>query len=660
VVVVVDVDEYMFGKDGRNLKQHVIDIFGKSNRPSQFSCRWAMFGSSGHEKQPESIRKSFTWRKKGTADETKSVVWVNDIINIDLHKSEVRGETISCPEGIQVNHYAIMSKEYFQKVKMTRGDAIQPSAKNVRTMEYFTAYDHHEEEDTTLKNLLETTDTTDFTCDIVIARYKENLDWFPKFSSKYRFHDAYLYNKFKPDDQKSARDLEFYLPNKDCIKENLPNVGRCDHTYLYHIVNKYDSLADVTIFTKGSYAGEVGIKLNYITEKVFKNHTSVFHVCKLTREIGHDYDRNFTLSSHFTHNAINRNDDTKSGFKLYPSPIRPFGKWYQKYFSDIHTNYISFKAVMAVSKKDIHQHPKSYYEMFLKQLEEHLNPEVAHYIERSWMAMFHPISDSSIFVSKGEIPCPNPQGGGSRKCYFTRRSVRRRQRGGFTEAFPVFIICYNQYTYVKSMVEQLQKYPNLKIYVIDNKSTFPPLVKYLKSIEDKVNVLYQEQNYGHKVYERDDIIALGGDKYIVTDPDLILNEKMPLNFVEIMSNLSDKYRTNKIGLALDIKNNIDLNKKFSIRDSPDRSEKTIAELENPFWIRRVNDPDYEMYHADIDTTFALINKKYYNKGSRSNSIRIAGDFTCIHRPWLKNYENELTEGEKDFYLNKNISTNYIK
>jgi hypothetical protein len=65
------------------------------------------------------------------------------------------------------------------------------------------------------------------------------------------------------------------------------------------------------------------------------------------------------------------------------------------------------------------------------------------------------------------------------------------------------------------MIDQLSKFPGMTLYVIDNKSTYPPLIEYLKSIEGTVKVLYQPENYGHKVYERDEIRALGGDKYII-------------------------------------------------------------------------------------------------------------------------------------------------
>ena len=167
VLGILDLDEYMFGTDGKNLKKHVEQIFGAADRPSQFSCRWTMFGSSGHDKQPESIRKSFTWRKKELDFNIKSVVWLNDIVDltgglpndihvyykgVNQHRCNVSGRTDQCPSGIQINHYAIQSKEFFEKVKMTRGAVETPI--NVRDWAYFERYDHKEEEDTKLKDLV--------------------------------------------------------------------------------------------------------------------------------------------------------------------------------------------------------------------------------------------------------------------------------------------------------------------------------------------------------------------------------------------------------------------------------------------------------------------------------------------------------------------------
>jgi len=168
VMAILDLDEFMFATDEKPLKEHIEKIFGAADRPAQFSCRWKMFGSSGHDKQPASIRKSFTKVKKELDENIKSVVWVDDIVDytgskegpwgyykgINQHRCYVGDKkTIECPRGIQINHYAIQSKEFFGNNKMTRGavDTID----NVRDWKYFEKYDHKEEDDTQLKSIVE-------------------------------------------------------------------------------------------------------------------------------------------------------------------------------------------------------------------------------------------------------------------------------------------------------------------------------------------------------------------------------------------------------------------------------------------------------------------------------------------------------------------------
>ena len=72
--------------------------------------------------------------------------------------------------------------------------------------------------------------------EIVVARYNENLDWLKKIK-KSKDLKITVYNK-GPDDI----DVPFI---------RLPNIGRESHTYLYHIINNYDNLADQTIFCQG-------------------------------------------------------------------------------------------------------------------------------------------------------------------------------------------------------------------------------------------------------------------------------------------------------------------------------------------------------------------------------------------------------------------------
>lgn len=70
--------------------------------------------------------------------------------------------------------------------------------------------------------------------EIIIARYKEDLSWLKKINKNIK---VTVYNKGPGD------------INIPFIK--LPNIGRESHTYLYHIINNYNNLADITIFAQG-------------------------------------------------------------------------------------------------------------------------------------------------------------------------------------------------------------------------------------------------------------------------------------------------------------------------------------------------------------------------------------------------------------------------
>ena len=155
VLVLVDIDEYYFGKDGRLIKDYVQEIFTKEDRPSSIQCGWSMFGSSGHVKQPKSIREEFTMRPSNTPDNrnVKSIMMISDIsggIVNSQHNPIMTGRIDQCPPGLQVNHYQIMSKEYFDKVKAKRGNASNPLTETFRNEEYWKKGDINLVKDTLL------------------------------------------------------------------------------------------------------------------------------------------------------------------------------------------------------------------------------------------------------------------------------------------------------------------------------------------------------------------------------------------------------------------------------------------------------------------------------------------------------------------------------
>lgn len=224
--------------------------------------------------------------------------------------------------------------------------------------------------------------------DIVVSRYAENLDWLCKefFLSKLREDRQYniiIYNKGD----------DFQLLN--CLPKNvslsvkkLENVGRCDHTYLYHIYHHYNSLADVTIFLPGSCDMQNKIERTKQIVEYAINNIKTALICEDYQDVKKKlYD--FQLDNYVASNQINA--EKNSSREMQHSNIRPFGKWFEHIFGkDEVINCINFYGIFAVSQKDIHKRSKKFYGVLIDMLDKHNNPEVGHYIERSWFAMFHP------------------------------------------------------------------------------------------------------------------------------------------------------------------------------------------------------------------------------------------------------------------------------
>ena len=97
------------------------------------------------------------------------------------------------------------------------------------------------------ENEIELTRFTAIAAEIVIARYMESLRWLPDLAKELRGNVVYtVYNKGCMLDDRYVGTV----PNVSVV--HLPNVGKEGHTWLWHIVNHYDSLAERTTFFQGS------------------------------------------------------------------------------------------------------------------------------------------------------------------------------------------------------------------------------------------------------------------------------------------------------------------------------------------------------------------------------------------------------------------------
>ena len=73
------------------------------------------------------------------------------------------------------------------------------------------------------------------------------------------------------------------------------------------------------------------------------------------------------------------------------SEIRPYRLWYTHYFEKKIVKINCYGGIFSIDKNDIIQNSVDFYNIFINQLNKSSNPEVGHYIERSWAAIFYPL-----------------------------------------------------------------------------------------------------------------------------------------------------------------------------------------------------------------------------------------------------------------------------
>ena len=222
---------------------------------------------------------------------------------------------------------------------------------------------------------------------------------------------------------------------------------------------------------------------------------------------------------------------------------------------------------------------------------------------------------------------------------------------------PFVIICWNNLTFVKNFINQIKKY-NRKIIILNNNSTYEPLYEYFTEIKNElgnqIEIKLLDQNYGHNVYIK--LNHLLPDIYILSDPDLQLNKNLPDNFVEILYNLSNKYKKYKVGFALDISDK----EHFLHCENYTMKNMSIYNWELQFWQNKIDNDEYELYDAPIDTTFCLVNNKYFTGDHLYAAIRIAGNFTTKHLPWYKDYiKNNIPKTEIEIWKKNNKSSTIL-
>ena len=196
---------------------------------------------------------------------------------------------------------------------------------------------------------------------IIIAYYSENLSWIIPYKEL-----CFIYNK-------SEKPLNFI--NSYQIK----NVGRESHTYLMHIINNWNNLAEITLFCQGRISDHNPYSIDYyLNYSSYRNKEMIINLnCHKTN-----------CFRFWGHVLINLNKNSNFQWSKYN-----FGDWWNIYVKKPKPKEKEFcwssGAIFSISKKLIYSNSLEYYKHLLSCLEYSSNPEEGHYFERSWYYIFN-------------------------------------------------------------------------------------------------------------------------------------------------------------------------------------------------------------------------------------------------------------------------------
>ncbi len=316
-----------------------------------------------------------------------------------------------------------------------------------------------------------------------------------------------------------------------------------------------------------------------------------------------------------------------------------FHKWYGPTrlgwhdFRDTLSVRVDAKELIAISKNQFGQ--RGYVENEFKRIFEAVFRRYPNYVERFFFFSIRAIRflkrpyrlASSIYE----------------KCVYLKRRLKLVLsyfklvfRGGI-ESTPIYINNFNRFTTLKLQIDWFRAQGFNNITVIDNNSTYQPLLSYYEQLGVGVKLIKLGENVGPLSLwqKRIDGEIRNRLPYIYTDSDVV-----PVDFdlkTFIKKSLGYFFRLpgfQKIGLSL------------KIDDLPDWYEfkKDVIRHESHFW-----DKEYgsEHYLARVDTTFAI-----YQPGAEGghwlSALRTKAPFLARHWPWYENSKNP-SEEEKYYY-----------
>lgn len=209
--------------------------------------------------------------------------------------------------------------------------------------------------------------------ELVICVYREDINWINNIIDKY--DKIYIYIK----NNKRITEVKNKFKHKKIKIIELENIGSCDHAYLYHIINNYNNLSDIVVFSKGTYRKNIH---KYNINKNNTNKTNNF--LKKFKLNNWTFSHNKTDFKYIKSNYSNLNEYLESLFDKH---------FVSKLFNDS-DNWL-MGGYFSLDKNNILRYPIYIYKKLINYKIKHPNREIDHFQERIWGLLF---SNKTLFL----------------------------------------------------------------------------------------------------------------------------------------------------------------------------------------------------------------------------------------------------------------------
>lgn len=199
------------------------------------------------------------------------------------------------------------------------------------------------------------------------------------------------------------------------------------------------------------------------------------------------------------------------------------------------------------------------------------------------------------------------------------------------EQYPTFIIVRDRIEPLRQLLDWLDRAGQREIWLIDNDSTYPPLVEFLAATQHRV--LRFGRNWGHRApWLTGTIQRNARDRYfVVTDPDVVPDSQCPLDALDHFRAILDRRpELHKVGFGLRID---DLPDSYALASD-------VVAWERVFWEQQI---EPGLFAAPIDTTFALYRP---SRRHSETAARTGAPYLARHLPW---YVDSSRLSDEDHY-----------